>query len=113
MINVNEEFDFLYTVFCGSPTKGLAAFENLLLPENDRGLNEDVIIRFTKLKDKNPMQQLLFDKVVIALTSIRKAVLGSEEARQIVEQRIDIIREIIAMDMVIAEDKLKLDNIKF
>ncbi len=112
MCALASNFDFLYTAFCNSPTKGLAIFENLLLPENDGGVNENIISRFISLKDENAKKQLLFDGIVKALRDIRKAVLENTEAYMIIEQRIEMIREIVATDMLIAEDKLKLGNMK-
>lgn len=112
MIYLKKELDFLYIAFSNSPTKGLAIFENLLLPEDDRGVNEKIIVCFIGLKDKNPKQQSLFDGIVTALRVVRKSVLENNEAYMAVKQRIEIIREMVAIDTIVAEDKLKLGNMK-
>jgi hypothetical protein len=110
---VNKECDFLYFIFCVSPTKGLAIFENLLLPEQDQGITEKMYVHFTQLKHNGQMDQGLCDRIIKSLQKVRQLVLSNLEERAVLEARIEMIRKIIAVDLIVAEDKLSLGNLKF
>ena len=110
---IDKECDYLSFVFSVSPTKGISIFEVLLLPQEDEGRNEDLINYFTNLKNEGKIEQNVFEKIVDSLQKIRKAILNNVKERKILEQRVEMIRQVIATDLIVAEDKLGLGNMKF
>ncbi|MEQ9116411.1 MAG: hypothetical protein RLN62_06415 [Rickettsiales bacterium] len=95
----------LKVTFFASPTKGLVYYENLLLPKDDKGQNDQGHQNLRDaFKDASSKQKDLIEETIEMLKFLRKQAIEDSEAKKIIEQFSADIRDQVAMNRVIAEN---------
>jgi len=95
----------LRLAFFASPTKGLIFYENLLLPEDDKGLNEDGFKNLrSSFKNSNKEQSGLVEEVIKILKELRELSLNDSESRKLIEQHRKTVLDDVAIYRVIASN---------
>lgn len=102
---VELKLEKLRITFFASPTKGLVFYENLLLPKDDHGQNEEGYENLRKaFANSNDKQQKLAEDTIDILKSLRNAALTSKEAKKIIQKYRDQVLDEVATYRVIAEN---------
>jgi len=104
---VAMKLERLKLAFFASPTKGLIFYENLLLPQDDKGLNEEGFNNLRKsFKNGSQTQTNLVEEVIQLLKDLRKEALNNNENRNLIEQYRRSVLSQVATYRVIAENQL-------
>lgn len=80
----------------GSSTNGLVIIDTLLLPRDDKGLNEKMRAKFVQAFKYSNQQKDLASKIVADLEFIRESILQYSEARQSLQDHAEALVERLA-----------------
>jgi len=107
-IRIFADLEKLKIIFFTSPTKGLVYYENLLLPQEDKGQNEQGYKNLEKaFENSSKNQKKLVSETIEILKFLRHQTLTDEIAKDIVKDCCDKVRDEVAMIRVIADREKK------
>jgi hypothetical protein len=91
----------LRLAFFASPTKGIIFYENILLPEDDKGLNEE---GFNNLREAfhNKDQEHLVAEVIKILKELRELSLINADIRKLIEEHRKAVLEDVVTYRILA-----------
>ncbi len=96
----------LRLTFFASPTKGLIFYENLLLPKDEKGMNEEGFNNLRKsFQNSNKAQIALVEEVIQILKDLRDKALTTNEHRKFIEQYRAAVLDDVATYRIIAENQ--------
>ena len=94
--------------FFASPTKGMVFYENLLLPEDDKGQNE---VGYKNLREafanSGEEQKKLIEEVIEILKLLRVEALRNKESKDLIKKYRDMVIDDAATYRVIAQNQPK------
>jgi hypothetical protein len=100
----------LEKLFHNSATYGISLFQTLSLPEDDKGTNAELLENFQKTLENKFEDNNMIEYHIENLKYIRQHALSDPKVQNLIESKINEIREKIAMDLIVNEDNLGVEG---